>query len=210
MQWLLHTSRSLETLHQWKIYWSNQLELGRWRQKHPSTSQHLISLSSPTALLGFKDLRALRTKFTLILSRWNSKRRVKWFCQYSPHGDKVLVHDLGDREIFGVLLPIFKDWKNSRLFSTRQYLFYCAPHFPGITLKEIFQKRVKEFQKHLRERGCPQNSLSLSRSLKYTLKKRKRHFNKNLQEGKTFCRLSRKINHQFLAIKAFSWNTGNS
>ena len=76
MQWLLHTSRPLETLHQWKFYWSNQLELGRWRQKHPSTSQHLISLSSPTALLGFKDLRALRTKFTLTLSRWNSKRRV--------------------------------------------------------------------------------------------------------------------------------------
>ena len=76
MQWLLHTSRPLEILHQWKIYWSNQLELGRWRQKHPSTSEHLISLSSPTALLGFKDLRALRTKFTLTLSRWNSKGRV--------------------------------------------------------------------------------------------------------------------------------------
>ena len=173
MQWLLHTSRSLETLHQWKIYWSNQLELGRWRQKHPSTSEHLISLSSPTALLGFKDLRALRTKFTLTLSRWNSKRRVKWFCQYSPHGDKVLVHDLGDREIFGVLLPIFKDWKNSRLFSTRQYLFYCAPHFPGITLKEMFQKRLKDFKSTL-EREDVHKILFLSLALWNTLWKKEK------------------------------------
>ena len=75
-------------------------------------------------------------------------------------------------------------------------------------LKKIFKKRLKEFQKHLRERGYPQNllnlTLSLSLSLKYTLKTRKKHFNKNLQEGKRFCPLSRKINHQFLALKAFS------
>ena len=47
-------------------------------------------------------------------------------------------------------------------------------------------------------------SLSLSLCLKYTLKTRKIHFNKNRQEGKTFCPLSRKINHQFLALKVFS------
>ena len=38
-----------------------------------SFNKRALSLSSPTALLDFKDLRALRTKFTLTLSRWNSK-----------------------------------------------------------------------------------------------------------------------------------------
>ena len=99
----------------------------------------------------------------------NSRNVLKWFCQYFPHWHKVLVHDLGDREIFGVPLPIFKDWRNSRRFSTRQYLFYCAPHFPGITSKENFQKRLKEFQKHLRERGYPKNLLNLTLSLSLSL-----------------------------------------
>ena len=75
----------------------------------------------------------------------------------------------GDRENFGVPLPIFKDWRNSRLFSTRQYLFYCASHFPGSTSKEIFQKRLKEFKKHLRERGYPQNLSNLTLSLSLSL-----------------------------------------
>ena len=29
MQWLLHTSRPLEILHHWRIYWSNQLVTGQ-------------------------------------------------------------------------------------------------------------------------------------------------------------------------------------
>ena len=45
----------------------------------------------------------------------------------------------GDREIFSMPLPIFKDWKKkkkktSRFFITREYLFYCSPRFTGNTL----------------------------------------------------------------------------
>ena len=36
-----------------------------------SFNKRALSLSIPTALLDFKDLRALRTKFTSTLSRWN-------------------------------------------------------------------------------------------------------------------------------------------
>ena len=41
-----------------------------------SFNRRALSLSSPTALLGFKDLRALRTKFTLTLSKWNLEEGV--------------------------------------------------------------------------------------------------------------------------------------
>ena len=41
-----------------------------------SFNKRTLSLSSPTALLDFKDLRALWTKFTFTLSRWNSKGEV--------------------------------------------------------------------------------------------------------------------------------------
>ena len=45
--------------------------------------------------------------------RKNSRNVLKWFSQYFPHWHKVLVHNLGDREIFSVPLPIFEDWRNS-------------------------------------------------------------------------------------------------
>ena len=72
-------------------------------------------------------------------------------------------------------------------------------------LKKIFKKRLKEFQKHLRERGYPQNLLNLTLFLsKIHIENKKKALQQESLRRKNIFPLSRKTNHQFLALKVFS------
>ena len=64
--------------------------------------------------------------------------------------------------------------------------------------KENFQKGLEEFQKHLRERGYPQNLITLTHS-EIHFENRKEAL-KDLQEEKPFSPLTCNINHQFQLV----------
>ena len=67
--------------------------------------------------------------------------------------------------------------------------------------KENSSKRLEEFQKHLRERGYPQNLITLTLSGIHF--ENRKEAQQKLQKEKPFCPLSRNINHQLLALKTF-------
>ena len=56
----------------------------------------------------------------------------------------------GDREIFSVPLPIFKDWqkKKQSIFITWKYLLCCSPRFTGNTLG-VFNHPTKLFRSQI-------------------------------------------------------------
>ena len=70
--------------------------------------------------------------------------------------------------------------------------------------KENFQNRLEEFQKHLTKRGYPQNLITLTLSEIHFENRKELHSNKNLQEEKPFCPLSRNINHHFAIYRAIN------
>ena len=126
-----------------------------WRQKHPSTSGHFAYQFQQ--LWFFKDLRALRTKFTVTF-RWNLKGGVLevetvkmfWngFANAFPVDTKYWFMVWRQRDFLVCHFPflkIEKKKKNSRFFITRKYLFYCSPRFTGNTFG-VFNHPTKLFR----------------------------------------------------------------
>ena len=98
------------------------------------------------------------TKFTLILSKGNLEEGVSevkavemfWngFACTFPIDTKYWFIILAIKR-FSVPFPIFKEWRNSRLFSTRDYLFYCG----HISQESPFASSII-WQKYLDLRFC--------------------------------------------------------
>ena len=115
-----------------------------------SFNKQALSFSSPTALLDFKDLSS-----HLTLSRWKGGvlevKTVETFWNgpvlpiLSPLTQSTGSWSWRQRDFRCAASHFQRLMRNSRLFSAREYLFYCAPHFAGITI-DVFNPLTEIFR----------------------------------------------------------------
>ena len=123
-----------------------------------------------------------------------------------------IIVDKGKRFNSTSILDVATYFKPTETF---QYTHFSSCHplriktgfIKGETLRLLrtnsFQKRLEEFQKHLREKISTEFNNSNS-EIHFENRREALQQKLNLQEKKPFCPLSRNINHQFLALKTFS------